>query len=49
MPGICPGLAKTDKLNAKTCSKHGFQQPRREFHMKTLQSASQALHFSAAC
>src|SRR6266404_2326143 len=44
-----PELPKTDKINAKAYSNHGFQQPKREFHMKTLQSASQVLHFSASC
>jgi hypothetical protein len=49
MPEICPGMAKTDKINAKACLKRNFHQPTRVFYMRTLQSASQALHFSAAC
>jgi hypothetical protein len=42
-------MAKTDKINVKACLKRNFHQPEREFYMRTLQSASQALHFSAAC
>jgi hypothetical protein len=44
-----PNTAKTGKIDAKACLRSDFQQPRREFHMRTLQRASQALHFSAAC
>src|SRR5882724_12601831 len=43
MPGICQGPAKTGKINAKACLKRGFQQPQREFRMRTRQSASRAL------
>jgi hypothetical protein len=49
MPEICSGMAETDKINAKACLKRNFHQPARVFYMRTLQSASQALHFSAAC
>jgi hypothetical protein len=45
MPEICPGMAKTDKINAKACLNSGSPQPGREFHMKLYK----ALHFSAAC
>ena len=34
MPGICPGPAKTDKIDAKACLKRSFQQPRREFPLE---------------
>jgi hypothetical protein len=49
MPEICPGMAETDKINAKACLKRNSHQPTREFYMRTLQSASQGPHFSAAC
>src|SRR6266852_5111673 len=49
MSGICPGRAKPEKIDAKAFLERDFQQPRREFRMKTRQSASRALHFSAAC
>ena len=49
MPGICPGRAKTGKIDTKTCLASGFQQPWRESCTITLQNDSQALSFSASC
>jgi hypothetical protein len=39
MPGIFPGTAKTAKIYARACLKHGLQQPGHEFSTSTRQSA----------
>ena len=45
MPGICPGLAKTDKINAKACLKRDFRQPGREFHCENSTKCSASTAF----